>query len=560
VSEVILSPDNQRSLEAFIAARGRAPRVLHIGNIANNAYNNAKLLNAAGFACDVICYDYYHVMGCPEWEDADFEVGPGDDFRPEWWRVRLGGFERPGWFAQGPLQPCMEYLVARGEGRQKDARRLWNSLALLSGTRTLLGLPLAAVNRAYLAIQRYLRLLRHSESLPLALEARFAMTPRVSTRRRYRRFVAMTLARCIAAVAKRIRRPAAARRRDAAGSAVSRPEELMQAFRRSFPGRADTLSAEDVAPYLRWVSAWRRLFSRYDIVQGYSTDPIWPLIADWPFFAFEHGTLRTIPFQPDPVGRLTALAYSKAEHVFVTNHDCLENAHALAGERVTLINHPFDETHGDLVHGEAAVRRNLVESLDAEFLFFFPTRHDWVPGAGYADKGNDIFIRAFAALRRSGHRVGMVCCEWGANVAQTRALIDALGCANHVHWTRPLGTVAFERMVLATDCVVDQFKLGAFGGVMFKAIAVGRPVCTYLDEPALLRQYPEAPPVVNCRTEDQIVAAFSSLIPDRSALRAIGERARLWMRKHHSGADTVNRQAARYFAYLETSEQGRVDA
>ena len=57
-------------IESFREARGRPLRVLHIGNVANNAYNNAKLLNRAGLDCDVICYDYYHMMSCPEWEDA----------------------------------------------------------------------------------------------------------------------------------------------------------------------------------------------------------------------------------------------------------------------------------------------------------------------------------------------------------------------------------------------------------------------------------------------------------------------------------------------------------
>ena len=50
-------------VKQFNQKYGRSPRVLHIGNIANNAYNNAKLLNNAGLDCDVICYDYYHIMG-----------------------------------------------------------------------------------------------------------------------------------------------------------------------------------------------------------------------------------------------------------------------------------------------------------------------------------------------------------------------------------------------------------------------------------------------------------------------------------------------------------------
>ena len=41
-----LSTEVQSWLASFKAAKGRAPRVLHIGNIANNAYNNAKLMRA----------------------------------------------------------------------------------------------------------------------------------------------------------------------------------------------------------------------------------------------------------------------------------------------------------------------------------------------------------------------------------------------------------------------------------------------------------------------------------------------------------------------------------
>jgi hypothetical protein len=47
--------------------------VLHVGNVANNGYLNAKLLNDAGCDCDVLAYAHYHTMGCPEWEESDFE-------------------------------------------------------------------------------------------------------------------------------------------------------------------------------------------------------------------------------------------------------------------------------------------------------------------------------------------------------------------------------------------------------------------------------------------------------------------------------------------------------
>ena len=73
---------------------GQPLKILHIGNIANNAYHLAKILNEAGLACDVLCYNYYHVMGSPEWEDADF-IGSVDEWTPEWDSVNLQGFQRP---------------------------------------------------------------------------------------------------------------------------------------------------------------------------------------------------------------------------------------------------------------------------------------------------------------------------------------------------------------------------------------------------------------------------------------------------------------------------------
>src|SRR6476646_2646104 len=79
-----LSPHLAEWLEDFRKLHQRSPRILHIGNIANNGYNNAKLLNRAGFDCDTVCYDYYHIMGCPEWEDADYYGDVRDDFSPTW--------------------------------------------------------------------------------------------------------------------------------------------------------------------------------------------------------------------------------------------------------------------------------------------------------------------------------------------------------------------------------------------------------------------------------------------------------------------------------------------
>jgi hypothetical protein len=79
--------------------KGRPLRVLHLGNIANNAFNNARIQRQLGIDAYVIAYENYHIMACPEWEEAAFEGDLGDPFFPNWKKVDLNGYERPPWFA-----------------------------------------------------------------------------------------------------------------------------------------------------------------------------------------------------------------------------------------------------------------------------------------------------------------------------------------------------------------------------------------------------------------------------------------------------------------------------
>ena len=111
-------------LKEFEGAHGRPLRVLHIGNIANNAYNNALIQRQFGIEADVICYNYYHVMGCPEWEAASFD-GRVDSTFPDWWATELGGWQRPDWFVQGPVCECLSYLRAKNAGDSGAAAYFW---------------------------------------------------------------------------------------------------------------------------------------------------------------------------------------------------------------------------------------------------------------------------------------------------------------------------------------------------------------------------------------------------------------------------------------------------
>ncbi|GIK24337.1 MAG: hypothetical protein BroJett006_05830 [Betaproteobacteria bacterium] len=564
-----LSPENQRWLEAFRARHGRAPRILHIGNIANNAYNNAKILNEVGLDCDVICYDYYHIMGCPEWEDADFTGQIKDDFRPDWTKVDLGGYVRPRWFAQGPLGLCTRYLIARRTGND-DHHRIWQELLVANQCESPKGIYRFIPRR--LTVRWTARTIKQILLGP-APEVVRKITQFIGGRPIGNASLAISgLVLLLVFVVRVIAWPAVAgyrwrnRYKNETGFGINAKaaEErqavlgIIDSYAREFKDRQDRLLPTDIQPYLCRRRQWRRLLACYDYAIGYSTDPILPLVAGMPYFAFEHGTIREIPYHATAQGRLTALAYRLAQHVFVTNFDCVESAEKLAPGRFTIINHPYDEDHGLKVIGWEQTRKSILSELDSDFLFFHPTRHDWVEGSGYADKSNDVFLRAFVSLRNEGARVGLVCCSWGANVAESKALLAEHGCSSHVRWIAPLAITPFERMCLAADLVVDQFKLGAFGGVVFKAMAVGKPILTYLDEKRLLKQYPVCPPVVNCRTEEEIISGLQPLLLSPNKLKHMGEASRAWMKKFHAKEGTVNAQVAQIRLFAPIPEASGV--
>jgi glycosyltransferase involved in cell wall biosynthesis len=102
------------------------PSAIHLGNVANNAYLNARMLVARGWRCHVVSNDYTHVMGCPEWEDADFDASGLDEFHPDWVSVDLQGFMRPEWFIGGSFNACASALRRRFD-LAPDPVNVWSS-------------------------------------------------------------------------------------------------------------------------------------------------------------------------------------------------------------------------------------------------------------------------------------------------------------------------------------------------------------------------------------------------------------------------------------------------
>ena len=70
--------------------------ILHLGNIANNAYNNAKYLNRQNneFRHHALNFDNPHVMASPEWEEIE-SLELIDEYNPLWPSSYAG---HPSWY------------------------------------------------------------------------------------------------------------------------------------------------------------------------------------------------------------------------------------------------------------------------------------------------------------------------------------------------------------------------------------------------------------------------------------------------------------------------------
>lgn len=541
-------------LQSFKEKYGRPLRVLHIGNIANNAYNNAKLLNKAGLDCDVICYDYYHIMGCPEWEDAAFDGDINNQFYPDWLSVNLNGFKRPRWFAQGPLRLCIYYLIARRDGKRLKARFFWHLMEISRHLRCL---------RTTVAARRFLRAAWRGFRPYLATvqDHLSALRPRWFPLGRLIYYcvlfvcipfiilfyLSLTFVVLPVKIVKRIFycfEPTDTEKY----SFENRAKELVKDFTKKFPERVDKLTKNDLVGYKHYIPLWRNLFSRYDIIHAYATDGIYPLLARVPYVAYEHGTIRNIPFEQITQGRLCALTYKLADRVCITNADNIAAAKKLGLDNYKFVPHPVNEEFLAPDQESEALSISLHERLDSDFIVFHPSRQHWEKQRHPDwEKGNDIFIRGFARFASEVNpKAAAIFVEWGKSVTDSMKLLEGLGIADKILWIPPQPNRRMVRYLHATDLVADQFHLGAFGSTMPKALACGKLAMLYLNLDIHKWCFDEMPPVINAGTEEDVFEGLVKVYTDEDWVAQLAAEGMSWYKKYHSNRVVLEELLAAY--------------
>lgn len=549
------------ALREFEAKHGRPLRVLHVGNIANNAFLNAKFLRSVGVEADVLCYNYTHVMALPEWEEVELLLGHGDDNNPHFSPRDLRGYRRPRWFFQGPLAHCVQDIEARfgipknrfhrwiqGAVRvpirlieRRVSSRFANFLSLVS-----MHPRVAFIKMVTHCARQWVRLTRWRPR-PL-----MRLTRWVERQSMIRSFVPPDTANHIRArfwtISKLFHhhpKDPPDLTNDLLNGSILR---YIADFQNCFPDRPDRLTYGDIAPYYMQGRVLRAAFKHYDIVQCYATEPLHAMVSDTrPYVAFEHGTLRDFTMGDNPIHRLTALSYRVADHCFITNGDCLDYAKRLDIPRYSPIIHPIDvEQHRQNFKGDI---KRLRREIGGEVILFCPVRHDW------SAKGTDVHLRALPIIKaRVGKSVKLVLVRWGAQLEDSERLIAETGCTEDVAWRGSMCRITMIKHIRAADVVLDQMALPHFGATAPQSLAAGTPVISSYDPESTRWIIPEPAPIIPAHSPEQVADAVVTAL-DAEWRIAYQERARRWIDTYHHPNNVIVDHLAVYRRILENDGQ-----
>lgn len=484
-------------------------KILHIGNIANNAYNNAKILNKYGIDSDVLSPRYYHIMGCPEWEDADFTGNYDDDNLPNWYKLDLKKYESPSWFFKGNETLIIRCLIYKNK-KKTIREQIFKSLIdidnlfyekrfwIFRKIKTSIILMLNFFNKIYL----------------IGIKMNFKESG-------FTKIV----------------------------------DRLNKSLYEDFSNRYNEFNINHLYNYKNSIILYKELFKHYDIVIGYGVDGIYPLLTGQKYVAFEHGTLRNLPFQNDDLGLRTLLSYKYADGVIITNADNIQAAKKLELENYMFIPHPINESPLKLL--DSMDYDNLYEKYNTDFIAFHPSRQHWEKDIRHPDweKGNDVFIEGFAKfVKERNPKAKSIFIEWGQKVCESKELIKQLGIEENVIWIKPLHNYAMIRVILSSDVVADQFYLGAFGSTTPKALMCGKPAMLYLNESLHEWCFDEMPPVLNTVSSEDVFGELTKIYTDKNFAKKLSFDSKNWYMKYHSNELIKDRLVEMIHRVLKTNE------
>ncbi len=504
----------EKWLKTFEEENKRKPKILHMGNIANNAYHNSKILNQQGYESDVLCNDYYHCMGCPEWDEANFDGNVDDANFPRWDKINLNGYKRPKWFVQGPGATSVKYLFNKNKGNIVKSKLYW-VLNEYSRKEILLYKDFNKITlRKIFGIIRFLRLVKTYIKGFIRILKNSDKSVCNNTENKLLHGLYLS-------------------------AYEQELEKIKLDFVTLFPDREckfDSVTLDKIQTSI----GLKPLFDQYDIIVMYATNPIFAYCAGVKnYIAYEHGTIRDMPYEENELGRLLLLSYARAGAIYVTNLDCYDSAKYITRNTKTPIVcglHGIDinQVIESMEHCSFDVRFGVDEK---ETLFFCPSRHDYDDLKKTFVKCEDKMLLAASVLAEEEYDFKIVMVEWGRDTEKIKRIIDNYeNLGNHIIWINPLKKHDLYQVYANVEAVADQFYYKGYGAITFEVLASNRSVLisSMTDEKYQKMFFGDLVPYFACNEENEIYYAMKSVICKDEKYLYLKQNERSWVKEHHS--------------------------
>ncbi len=194
-----------------------------------------------------------------------------------------------------------------------------------------------------------------------------------------------------------------------------------------------------------------------------------------------------------------------------------------------------------------------------ELLIFSHSRHYWknhdnLKVDRVSNKGNDIFIQAFAGyLKVTKALAHLVLLEYGPDVDFSKELIRKLQIENAVTWLpiQPRKNIMY--MISLSDLIANEFVNSWIGGgVIYEALAIGKPLIGFRDDSRYIQKgFKNLYPMINAKSEQEIVKALNLFSENQKIYQDMGREGKDWYNE-----EIVTRSLdffKRYFNNVETS-------
>lgn len=542
--------------------------VLHVGNIAHNAYFNELILRKKGRSGCVVHHDAYHFASCPQWLKLSNRginrISLGDDNFPNFFQFEKSEELVPDFFYQGPSYQVFGCLYSLCTNKFDINNELYKSSRSLMDfarykciykknhtecfevwddeifAQSLIDLNvhkswIKVLNEGFRLDKYRYQFVAHLNIL-CGLKLKLVHLPQSQTYINY-----------MINFFKNNLKIKTSNNFDSSHESLRFLKESMlnidflkalgivQISENIYdPTKREDLKELDTLPYHKTIPYWDCIRSFFDFNIFYGSHAIIPSLSinGKTYAAYEHGTIRSIPFQNNDIGRLTKYAYENAKVVMITNADYIYAKKRLEfnTQNIVYIPHGFDDescTNFLNVFKKAKQKNDIIK-------FFAPARHDWVNGDDGHSKGNEIIVKAAKKLvegEQTNFLVTML--EYGSDIQVTKNLIQQLKLNAHFEWKHTMTREEMWSFYLNSNAVLDQFYIPAIGQIGVETIALGVRLVN-ADNGSMDKFFGEKSPILAANTPEELAKQMLNIMADPDDMSGVGDYGRAWFARHHS--------------------------